>query len=378
MTHLDRHAQSTSYCAACPKLCAFACPVSGATRRETTTPWAKMSLGEQIRQKRLPYSQETLDPLTYCLSCRLCTTYCKHEIDVGEALAAARADAFEAGVKQPKLAELAETFVRHGAPSAADLGALLREQLDPDLFAPEAQVVLFPGCRAISEGPHELRATFDLLRALRIDFVAAYSGPDFCCGAPLYYAGYRAHFKRHAEKLGRRLLDFKQVIVPCAECAYFLKARYAEEGINLTNRIKTLAEFLEPYLARVTPTRPLATRAALHLAPHDARYLSQGPRLTRLAQAALSAPLTPLVWQEQSSYACGSTGVLRFVQPQVATTIAAEVLRQAREVGAETLLTSSPGSGALLREAQKAQPAESAPALLSVIELLARAYGSEV
>ena len=378
MTHLDRHAQSTSYCAACPKLCAFACPVSGATRRETTTPWAKMSLGEQIRQKRLPYSQETLDPLTYCLSCRLCTTYCKHEIDVGEALAAARADAFEAGVKQPKLAELAETFVRHGAPSAADLGALLREQLDPDLFAPEAQVVLFPGCRAISEGPHELRATFDLLRALRIDFVAAYSGPDFCCGAPLYYAGYRAHFKRPRRKARASPARLQAGDRPLRRVRLLPQGALRRGRHQPDQPHQDAGRILGALSGRVTPTRPLATRAALHLAPHDARYLSQGPRLTRLAQAALSAPLTPLVWQEQSSYACGSTGVLRFVQPQVATTIAAEVLRQAREVGAETLLTSSPGSGALLREAQKAQPAESAPALLSVIELLARAYGSEV
>lgn len=375
MTHLDRHAQSTSYCAACPKLCAFACPVSGATRRETVTPWAKMSLAEQLRQKRLPYTAETLDPLTHCLSCRLCTTYCKHEIDVGEALAAARADAFEAGQKEPALAALAETFTRYGAPTDVDLGQKLRATLDAELFAPEAQVVLFPGCRAITDAPQELQAAFRLLNALRIDFVAAYSGPDFCCGAPLYYAGYQAHFKRHAEKLGRRLQDFKQIIVPCSECAYFLKAVYLEAGIPIANRVKTLAEFLEPYLVRLTPHFLHEGKTALHLAPHDARYLSQGPRLGRLAQAALGQPPIPLVWRDQSSYACGSTGVLRFVRPEIAQAVSGEVLRQAREVGATTLLTSSPGSGILLKRAQYDTPGT--PEVLSLIELLARAYAPE-
>src|SRR5689334_12487996 len=107
---VDSHAREHTYCAYCPKLCRFSCPVSTVQARETTTPWGKMSSLHHIAGDALPMTAEHAAPFWACTGCMRCRTFCAHENDVAATLDAGRAEAVRAGVA-PRAAY--ETIERH-------------------------------------------------------------------------------------------------------------------------------------------------------------------------------------------------------------------------------------------------------------------------
>ena len=351
MNRLDQHQKSLDFCTYCPKLCSFACPVSNAEHRETVTPWAKMTLARQLREGFVSVDQASTDPLNHCLGCRLCTTYCKHKIEVGEALTQARAWLNDRNVIRPEFKKLRDTFMATGNPYGGDVASVLHEMLPAERFAREAEVVFFPGCATALKRPGEIGRVFSILDKLRVDFVACYEGPEWCCGLPLRHAGLMQDFENHLRRLAQRLMDHKLVLTSCPACTYTLKVLAPEIGINLSGRVMHVVEFLEPYLKNQVFSHRLEKAAVYHDASYMGRYLG----ITRSPKAILERLYdeTPkeFVWNGASAYPSGSTGIYPLLFPEESKAIARERLRQAREVGAEVIVTTSPAAASALESA---------------------------
>ena len=109
---LEQHRQAYAYCAYCPKVCRFACPVSDATQNETTSTWGKMSEAHLVTTGKRTLEPGGAKALYACTGCMRCRSFCKHENEVGFALFSARQTAVDR--------ELTGRYVAVDAPAAGD------------------------------------------------------------------------------------------------------------------------------------------------------------------------------------------------------------------------------------------------------------------
>ena len=73
MTAMDKHEQAYTYCAYCPKLCRFSCPVSEATHTESHSTWGKMTAAHLVSTEKRALDESTAKALHACTGCgRLC------------------------------------------------------------------------------------------------------------------------------------------------------------------------------------------------------------------------------------------------------------------------------------------------------------------
>ncbi|RJO72496.1 MAG: (Fe-S)-binding protein, partial [Myxococcales bacterium] len=338
MIDMDKHRRALDYCTYCPKLCTFACPASDVERREAVTPWAKMTLANLLVKGQVTLAADTAEPLYHCLACRLCTTYCKHGNEVGEALADARAWAVERGLPHPALAALSENYRRFGNAPGIEAGKRLRLILPDRCFAPDAEAIYFPAAETIAKRPQEIAAVFSVFDKLGLDTVACHDGPSSCVGMPLYWAGFRRLFRDHAARVADDLARYRLIVSSSPETVYALKALYEETGVDFRRRVRHLVEFIEPHLAGITPASKAEERVALHEPAYLVRYLGLGHSVRQLVERFTEEPLTPFVWREDGAYPAGTSGALPLILPEAARKIAAERLRQAREARAELVV----------------------------------------
>ncbi len=355
---LDGYAKELDFCTSCPKLCTFACPVSNAEKSEAVTPWAKMTLLDLLRKGHLPLNEETAEPLYHCLSCRLCTTYCKHEIEVGEILNQGRAWLVERGRIRPELDRLRENHVLHGNAHGPGLEAALRELVEPEWFEENAHVVFFPGSDTVVKWPEDIRRTFSIFKKLGIDYVACFEDGGADAGLSLYRAGFFSEFKNLARNLARRLSRYKVIVTTCPQTAYTLKALYLEQGFDFSDKVRLLAEFLEPYLKNAVFERELEKRAVFFDSTYLSRYLGLRILPRDIMKRLYESEPAELIWNRDGAYACGCTGVYHHMFPEFSADISREVLRQAREVWAQVIVTASPVSAASLHAVRETNDPE--------------------
>lgn len=352
MSRLNKHIKALDYCTYCPKLCTFACPVSNAENRESVTPWAKMTLANLFRKNKLELTKENAEPLYHCLACRLCTTYCKHEIDVAEVLSDARAMLIDKGIVHPKLAELREKYMSHGNVYGESGEERLKTLLDEEYFIEEAEAIYLPGSLTVFERPQEVKASFSVFEKLGIDFVSCDDGNKTGTGFALYRAGLRKEFEEYAKKLATKLYGYKLIITPCAETAYTLKALYLELGINIGGRVKHILEFLAPYIENTGFEKTLDDKAVYHDAGYLSRFLSMEKLPREIYKKIYNEESLEMVWNKKAAYPSGKGAVYSYMYPEYSKKIAKERLRMAKEVRAEVIVTASSSTAAYLESAR--------------------------
>jgi Fe-S oxidoreductase len=211
-------ARPATLCAFCPKLCRSACPVSEAEKRETVTPWAKMSLVHLGRTGQVPLNQVGAEKaLEACTGCGACVEQCAHGNPVGETLFAARAVA-----ETPRSKRYGEAFKRTGDVKGRDMSALIAGlQTNPT-----AKVAYFPGCARLNGTGSEGRNAVEKdLEALAIAFgasvpVTMVTQGAQCCGYPVYADGNVELVEENFLKMAEIFAGHEVVITPDPGCAW--------------------------------------------------------------------------------------------------------------------------------------------------------------
>lgn len=283
MSELSIHREAYAYCAYCPKMCRFACPVSESTHSETTSTWGKMTQAFLATARGQPLSEDASRALYACTGCMRCRSFCKHQNEVGYALFSSRGLALGSGTGPRGAQSTVDTFRAHGNPFGADLSALVSRFRAPG----PARFAFFPGCSTLVKA--------SALAEDAIAVGAAFSAPlamcrasTRCCGYPLYAAGDEEGFAAHARKMADLLEPYPELVVLDPGCAYTFLVVYPRFGVTLRNRVQTLYEVLAARIQHVPAREPLPIKAAYHDACHLGRGLGQydGPRaLLRAAVA---------------------------------------------------------------------------------------------
>ncbi len=212
-------ARPATLCAFCPKMCRSACPVSETEKRETVTPWAKMSLVHLGRTGQAPLTTPTANKvLEACTGCGACVEQCAHGNPVAETLFAARSLA-----ETPRSKMFAEQFKKTGDVKGRDLARVV----DGLVKDRHAQVAYFPGC---ARAGHDGRAAIEKdLRALSrafgrtipvVDFGSYGDGSAQCCGYPVYVDGNIDLVEENLDKMADVFRGHELVVTPDPGCAY--------------------------------------------------------------------------------------------------------------------------------------------------------------
>jgi Fe-S oxidoreductase len=225
------------------------------------------------------------------------------------------------------------------------------EWLTPELkVAQEGPVAFFVGCAPYfdvffsSIGVDTLAFARDGLKLMnRLGITPVVLGQERCCGHDLLWSGDQEHFGEVARLNVERLnsLGITTMITTCPECYITFKTTYPNQGLRLGFEVVHLYDFLEQQI----------DRGAVEFSALDKAITFQDScRLCRLEGRAelprqLLTRLQPTSFSEMresgnAAMCCGNTAWMGCDAYSKAMQV--KRLQQARETGAELLVTSCP------------------------------------
>ncbi len=340
-----RFEQATSTCTYCPKACRFSCPVSEATQNESLSAWGKMSAAHLVTRGLRPLDEETSKAVHACSGCGRCTSFCKHENEVGPALFAARAPTVKAGLQPKGAASTLATFQQAQNPFGRELGSIVASWR----ASSPVRYPLFPGCSSLVKRPALIEDTVQVAEAFGAPMGVSRTSSK-CCGYPLYAAGAFEAFAEHARSLSVAFLDTAELAVLDAGCAYTFRVLYPEFGVTLPTRVRSVVEVLHDHLEHAPLLPPLAERVGYH----DACHLGRGLGLYDEPRALVARAVTTLLEapsKRREAGCAGGGGLLPRTMPDVSVEVARRQGLQVSEELSVPVVTACPTSTRMFERA---------------------------
>ncbi len=326
-------------------MCGQACPVRRVTRNEATSPHGWALLVASVQRGMLTWNAETVDVLYRCADCGNCQGNCATDRPLPYAIQAARAEIVRLGKGPAALAALDEKLRAWGNP----YGAVKHDNPVRDNNAPSS-TVLFVGDSAHFETPEIVRAAEKLLRAVKVD------AAPFGAGLSNGYLPYTLGLWDTARKLARETvaalneLGAARVITLGPRDAHTFIHIYPELGVEMPQDVVTLVKVL----ANAGHLLDLETRTSgaytYHDAAHTVRLPGHAAAARAVAEWAMGGAPREMLMRENLATPIGTTGGLQFSQPVLAAALARTRIQEARETGAEIILTDDPMDTATLEQ----------------------------
>ena len=205
-------------------------------------------------------------------------------------------------------------------------------------------IVLYLGCNVLRTS-HMVQTVTAIFDRLGLDYVAV-GGPTYCCGIQHHQQGDTAA----AGGMSRRTLELferfepREIVMWCPSCIYF----YDEvQRMPMPVPFRQAAEFLVEQLPRLTFTREVRRRVALHSHVQNPARRREGAAGRRLLEAVPGLTFVPIEPQPRFGRIC-TVNVQREVGPQTWDDLVRDELARARASGADTLATIYHGCQRLL------------------------------
>ena len=283
------------------------------------------------------------DKLYECTFCKDCVERCSARVSVPDILTAARADLREAGLSYPDHEALLD--------KVAESGNIFGKELKAPALQGEVPVLL--GCRFL-ERRAEAERYLAMLEKLGISPIVIED--EICCGMPFGVLGYKKEFAAYKEKFKERF-PYKKFICLCTTCAFFISQAYPElEPVYVIDEIY-----------RRLPDAKLSN-LGLRTTYHDPCNVSRGMRMVDEPRDIIrwvGGELVEMPTNGMETECCGGGGGVLVTNKALADRMSEKRIRQAEELGVDSLLTLCPTCELNLKNA-----AESTGAQIEVRNLL--------
>lgn len=341
---LEEFKQNLDTCFNCPKLCQSACPVAMTDGNEAHTPWGLMQIFNLVRKGELPMDEEVAALSYQCLSCKACTDACDHHNDITPTVMKVRKLAVEYNITPPEITGFLAKFHRHNNPFSKDLLQKLKTLVHPKYLVKESPVTYFSSCTTLTKTPEVIEDTFELFQKLNIDFVSAYPETIQCCGYPLLSGGMEEDFIDLAEINYNTLKKYKTIISGSPSCVYTLRETYKKYDFDLSDKVVSITEFIEPYLQNINfrIKKNIKTKLLYHDPCYLSRYLGEVERPRDMISQV--SGYKPLEFQNHgtSSGCSGQGGCFSVVSQDVSNDICKRQLEEVKDRNVQTLVTHCP------------------------------------
>lgn len=341
MAELKEYRRVIEYCAYCPKMCRFACPIAQAEKRETVHPTSKMTLIHLIMEGALEWSQDVADTIYRCTGCLVSRTFCEHKIAVFPPIVSARESAIAHGVAPQRVMEQDSVVAKYKNPYGENLGRKLDGYVPTRYVKRDAEVLFFVGCSTTQFFDKHISATIKLLEAIGADF-GVYVDDFICCGYPSYVLGHRKRFEEIAGEVASRIGKTPIVVTVCPTCASTLKQVYPTVGVNINNEVLHISQYLFRHLkSGKLKLNKKKERILYHDPCHLGRYLEVYDEPRELLISA-GREVIEFPWKKEEAQCCGGGGGLLLTARETASEIARMRAEFAKEVQPDFIASACP------------------------------------
>ncbi|MDM8000316.1 MAG: (Fe-S)-binding protein [Dehalococcoidia bacterium] len=324
---------------------------------------------------------QTLADITFaCTACGLCDVSCKFimEAERHSVNMALREHIVEEGFAPPAHRAMIKNLEETGLPrgrvgvAARDWARDLGLKMLPDRAAP---VLLFAGCLQCGDptAADVARKLARLLQQSRVDFGVLRDG-ETSCGLPAYWTGHREVFTRMANRVAD-LLDATKaqtVVTVSGSCLGALRSKYPEYArapkarvlhateflaqlikdgrLHLSKSVRRKVTYHDPcYLGR--QSEPPLTWEGEYKVTHGCMTYTDPPKEInrgvngvyepprQILRAIKGLDFVEMYRIREYSYCCGGGGGVPLAYPDLALSAAIDRLEEAKDVGAECLVT---------------------------------------
>jgi Fe-S oxidoreductase len=325
------------------------CPPYEFYRFQRHTPKSRWLMAQRVFHGLDPITPELKEVIYACTNCLMCQELCgvrgdgygpwditvamREEITERDGPIAAHQAIFD-GLKQ------------HDNPWAqpkAERGAWAQGLGLKKLAEAKASTLLFAGCSADRPSGHRgVVALAQLMQRAGEEFVIL-ADAEKCCGLYAFDLGFRREYERLKDDNLATVMTagIKRIVVACGSCQRIWREYGKEAGADW--QVAHGVEYVEQLVqaGRLKFTTPIDKKVTYH----DSCHLGRGCGIYGAPRNILRAiPGVELVEMERNqrwAWCCGGGGGVPEADPELAQWNAAERMREARETGAELVLTSS-------------------------------------
>jgi Fe-S oxidoreductase len=323
----------------------------------------RMDLSLALIDEDITYDDdpEIPDIMYKCNSCGGCDAMCKgvQDMEPLRVMLEIRAKCVEDGQLLPQFMPIIDNLRKEDnmmMQPKADRGKWA-EGLDvKDLTTEEGEVVFHAGCRPCFD--EELwqvaRGAVMLLKNAGVD-VGIMGKDETCCGGRAYQMGYRGEFTKYAENNieAWKNARVKTVVTTCADGYYAMKRLYPDLGSNF--EVLHITEYIDRLIkeGKVNFTKNVPMRVTYHDPCHLGRRLAQAPGYyvpgepimgvyeppRDVIRSIPGVELAEMYRIKEYSWCCGAGGGVIDAYPEFNNFTATERIKEAKETGAEAIVT---------------------------------------
>ncbi len=323
----------------------------------------RMDLSLALIDEDLTYDDdpEILDIMYKCNSCGGCDAMCKgvQDMEPLRVMLEIRAKCVEDGQLLPQFMPIIDNLRKEDnmmMQPKADRGKWA-EGLDvKDLTTEEGEVVFHAGCRPCFDEElwHVARGAVVLLKNAGVD-VGIMGKDETCCGARAYQMGEQGEFTKYAENNieAWKNARVKTVVTTCADGYYAMKRLYPDLGSNF--EVLHITEYIDRLIkeGKVNFTKNVPMKVTYHDPCHLGRRLAQAPGYyvpgepimgvyeppRDVIRSIPGVELAEMYRIKEYSWCCGAGGGVIDAYPEFNNFTATERIKEAKETGAEAIVT---------------------------------------
>lgn len=347
-----KHVDACRFC----WMCRHICPIGIATGLERNTARAR-ALGLSLVNRGTIGLEEVIDNVYECASCGACTKECVTGWDPVMFAKEARLDAAMEGILPEYINRLVDNCLEIG--NAYGITEVKEElKAASESHAAAGDTLLFLGVDARCKVPEAAVNAIRVLEKAGVDFTVLEKEP--ASGQQLeYLIGAANETKEQMTACAKVLNDFAKVVVFDPQDAKVFKREYKEWGVDLQTEIITFTAFLAELLEQgsldgckeASGNSPVCGKAAVYQDPFQlSRDLAETEEPRKVIAA--FAECKEMLCHGKDTMWAGNL-LMQEWMPDVIRKVSAERIRNAKNVGAEVIVTASVSEYAALKAVEQ-------------------------
>lgn len=306
-----------------------------------------------MREGVLQFS-EHLAKLVYTdLGCGACREICPENIDIPAITRALRKEMVDRQLEPPKLKQI---FLALKDKHNIFGEEKLRSNWSYGLGLPnKGKTLYFSGCSASYTYPQTAKAIIKILSEASVEI--AYLGEDeWCCGAPALWSGHIEFFEKIAKHnlSAVKASEANTVIFGCSVCYNTFKTYYQSIIGKLSFKALHISEVIYDLL----------TKDKIHLHPirkrftyHDPCHLGRDEKVYEPPREIIKnipeAEFYEMPRNRKNALCCGEGIMVSALFPNLTRKVSTNRISEAKETGADAIITCCPGCVTTLNKAAK-------------------------
>jgi len=313
--------------------CERGCPSYQVNKVKTFTSRGRNRTILGILEGKIEPSQELIDTIFQCSLCGSCERWCAlPDTHLGIAL---RSYLVEHGYNNPTHEKNVNRIVETGNPYGSQDRYAWQNESD---FSDHG-MLLFGGCTMPIKQPDTIRSLVNLLGPENLQVMK----DEPCCGSYPLRTGYRDVFLKLNNQLAAYIeeQEITEIVAPCAGCLSTIKETFQEMGMEQVKVLSVVEAVERLYSGGKIKFRKVLGKVTYH----DPCHLGRLSDVTEEPRTLINAIATELVEMKSSGYeskCCGAGGGVRAGYGELSDEMAIRRLQEAKDTGAEILLSSCP------------------------------------